>query len=207
MASTPEQKRARYLRHRDEVLAAQRAWRKANPETYRARSRSWYERNRVRHLETGRRWRAANRARANELSRLQAQRNPEARREAYRRYRQRHPDQVRAVTAARRARKRAAVGSHTLREWRELLKSSGHRCAYCGRGDVALTEDHIVPLARGGSDSIDNIAPACGSCNSRKRDLTAEEFLRFGSWAAFGKLTQERWAELADDQAEQRRLV
>lgn len=33
-----------------------------------------------------------------------------------------------------------------------------------------------MPLARGGSNSIDNILPACGRCNRRKHLMTEEEF-------------------------------
>ncbi|QZT61298.1 HNH endonuclease [Mycolicibacterium austroafricanum] len=40
-----------------------------------------------------------------------------------------------------------------------------------------LTKDHMVPLSRGGSDSIDNIVGACVECNTRKHMMTAEEFL------------------------------
>jgi 5-methylcytosine-specific restriction endonuclease McrA len=40
-------------------------------------------------------------------------------------------------------------------------------CQYCGsRGD--LTFDHVVPRARGGITSWENVVAACGSCNLRK---------------------------------------
>jgi 5-methylcytosine-specific restriction endonuclease McrA len=33
-----------------------------------------------------------------------------------------------------------------------------------------------VPLARGGTNFIDNILPACRGCNARKHTMTEEEF-------------------------------
>lgn len=39
-----------------------------------------------------------------------------------------------------------------------------------------LQVDHRIPLARGGSNSIDNILPACGRCNRRKHLMTEAEF-------------------------------
>lgn len=70
--------------------------------------------------------------------------------------------------ARRRARMRRASGHHTRKEWQAKLAEHGHCCAYCGRADVALTRDHVIPLIARGSDSIDNIVPACVPCNSRK---------------------------------------
>ncbi|MEM7711680.1 MAG: HNH endonuclease [Pseudomonadota bacterium] len=41
------------------------------------------------------------------------------------------------------------------------------QCQYCGaKGD--LTFDHVVPRARGGITSWENVAAACGRCNLRK---------------------------------------
>jgi 5-methylcytosine-specific restriction endonuclease McrA len=38
-----------------------------------------------------------------------------------------------------------------------------------------LTVDHVIPLSRGGVDTIDNLRPAHWSCNMRKSNKTMEE--------------------------------
>lgn len=62
--------------------------------------------------------------------------------------------------AGRRARERVAA----------TLASKGTVCHLCGLPG-ATTADHIVPRSAGGSDDLDNLAPAHGQCNSRRRDM------------------------------------
>lgn len=56
-------------------------------------------------------------------------------------------------------------------------KCNGH-CAYCGCNlkfeDMQI--DHMIPLRRDGVDTMENMLPACKSCNHYKSTLTAEEF-------------------------------
>lgn len=84
-------------------------------------------------------------------------------------YVQARPEQHLAHYHARRARLAGcAVNDLTLADWRAILEEYGHRCAYCGRDDVALTRDHVVPLCKGGNHTRSNVVPACRSCNTRK---------------------------------------
>lgn len=59
-------------------------------------------------------------------------------------------------------------------------KCSGH-CAYCGT-EIKLEEmqvDHVVPLngwSEQGEDTMDNMLPACRSCNHYKSRSTLEGF-------------------------------
>lgn len=61
-------------------------------------------------------------------------------------------------------------GSHTKGDWEKLKKQYGYKCLKCGEKEpnIKLTEDHVVPLYKGGKDDISNIQPLCGKCNSSK---------------------------------------
>ncbi|HEX6947170.1 MAG TPA: HNH endonuclease [Acidimicrobiia bacterium] len=51
-----------------------------------------------------------------------------------------------------------------------VLRRDGFRCSHCGFvGDIRQLEvDHVRPLARGGTDSPDNLQTLCRRCNRRK---------------------------------------
>ena len=67
------------------------------------------------------------------------------------------------------------IGNHSFEQWQELKKKYAYCCASCGMQEpfikqwfIKLTEDHIIPLSKGGSNNIDNIQPLCIGCNSKK---------------------------------------
>jgi 5-methylcytosine-specific restriction endonuclease McrA len=58
---------------------------------------------------------------------------------------------------------------------KNILRRDSFKCGYCGRGDLPLTIDHIIPKAQGGNDSWENLICACTSCNNKKGDRTPVE--------------------------------
>jgi 5-methylcytosine-specific restriction endonuclease McrA len=76
----------------------------------------------------------------------------------------------------RRAHKRNASGSYTGSEWLVLKHKYNNTCLRCKRKEpeIKLTADHVIPLAKHGANSIDNIQPLCASCNARKHTNTTD---------------------------------
>lgn len=86
----------------------------------------------------------------------------------------------RAHAMRRRGRVFNAHGTYTWGQVVKLWAAFGKACAYCQQ-TLALEDmqaEHVVALARGGANNIGNILPACGACNSDKRDLSMQQ------WAA-----------------------
>ena len=89
---------------------------------------------------------------------------------------ERRRDEKRNYKHRRRARLRNMDAKVTPSEIRQAMKKAKGVCFYCKEKVGKLTIDHVVPIAGGGSHTLDNIVFACHGCNSEKRDLPAHEF-------------------------------
>ena len=63
---------------------------------------------------------------------------------------------------------------YEVREY--LLEKFNRKCCYCGKTNIPLEVEHIIPKSRGGTNRIDNLCLACHECNQKKGNMTAEEF-------------------------------
>ena len=88
-------------------------------------------------------------------------------------------NRTRKATYARRRKRRMARVTHDLsdEQW-DALKAAWNGCAYCGATDKPLQRDCVLPISRGGRYTLDNIAPACGSCNASKCNDEVTSWLR-----------------------------
>ena len=129
----------RYIENREKELAKNAKWRAEHPEKHVAKSLRWEKANPEKHSAKNLAW---------------AKNNPE---------------KANAKTQRRRAFKVAAPGDHNAGDIKALYDAQEGRCAYCGR-DVSqgYHVDHIVPLSRGGSNALGNLALTCARCNTSK---------------------------------------
>lgn len=120
--------------------ARQRARRQANPASFRANEQRYRETHKTEIAARGKAWHES------------------------------HPAQVAAKGKRRRAHeKQAPVNDLTHAQWLEIQAAQDHRCYYCQkRCKGRLTQDHIIPLSKGGSHTLHNVIGACHSCNARK---------------------------------------
>lgn len=158
----------------------QRRYYRDNPEPKKANAKKWKQQNPDRKKELDSRWQKENKDRANESKQKWLRNNPGRAKEAARGWRKRNPDKKMAIEENRRARKNNTGGSYTGPEWKALVESYGGRCLCCGRTDVRLTVDHIVPISKGGSSDIGNIQCLCVQCNSSKGNKTIDYRPRTG---------------------------
>jgi 5-methylcytosine-specific restriction endonuclease McrA len=157
-----------------------RARKLANPDYYKQKGRERRARSHEARLEWQRQWRAKNPELYLEQSREAYWREPEKFRKRSRDYSKNNPEKVLQINRRRKARlKNAAVSKYTEKQ---VLDLHGTDCHLCGKPidmqaprwtampgwELGLHIDHVIPIAKGGADSLDNVKPSHGFCNVSK---------------------------------------
>jgi hypothetical protein len=168
--------------HPGRAKAHQERWRKENREKIKAQHKAWRERNREKVRAKYHASKASDEAqnrradyrRKNKLAimrrhKIWRDRNPDKTAAHRKAWRKANPERTRALSNNRRAIKRGADGHYTVADIRRILKLQRHRCAYCPRSlRSGYHVDHIIALAKGGTNWPRNIQCLCPSCNVQK---------------------------------------
>lgn len=127
-------------------------------------SKKWYEANKPKRLAVARRWYDKNKEKHFNHSRKWAKE---------------HPEKAREISRNRRARVKAATGTHTAEDVARLMAEQCGLCVACARSILTKYHvDHIVALVNGGSNGPENLQLLCPSCNMKKGRRDMAEFLR-----------------------------
>lgn len=188
LAAAADHRRRYGAAHRAERIERMAAWRAENPDKTSAYSAAYYAEHREERLAYNATYREAHREEiaagkrawegAHEQERL-AQREEHLgdHAEATKRWRTRHPEQRGVDRRNRRAREANAPGSHTAADVTAQYARQGGRCYWCGeKTGRHYHVDHVVPLAKGGSNGPENLVISCPTCNLRKSTKLPHEF-------------------------------
>lgn len=175
----------------EKIKERQRRWSQQNTEKIKEYHRRLYKSNPEKRKEQVKEWRKNNPEKVNKAARERYKNNPKVR-EHKLQYGRTHRDQntkrgrewrknnrekflinSREQVARRRARKENNGVFVVLKK--ELLKIYLSPCFACGSTEN-LTQDHIIPISRGGRHSIGNLMPLCHSCNASKNSKTWMEW-------------------------------
>lgn len=168
----------RALERKDEIAAGKRANRLKKIEMYKEKDRAYYLANREHRIAWQKEYYKKNSPKVRSIGKAWRDTNPEAVKANSKAYRESHRDYRAAHNAKRRALKAGVeISPFTGKDWIDMKAAYGHRCVYCGH-KKRLTQDHVVPLSRGGKHDKTNIVPACQSCNSRKNARQAPPYQR-----------------------------
>lgn len=144
----------RYAKNRDKFIARRRQYHKENGAKSRATSARWKKGN-------------AERLREYEANRYATK--TEYMKAKNKAWRARNPERRAAHEAKRRTQMRE---SGEKIDYAAIAKRDGYVCHICGLpvSEDELSFDHVIPLAKSGSHTTDNIKVAHKRCNSRKKD-------------------------------------
>jgi len=160
--------------NREQCDATINRWKQENRDKVKQYRRNSYENNKESHKAYSEQWRAANPDKVRGYWRQWRERNPDKSRESVRDWARRNPEYNANVKKRRRAQKmNASAIKFTFEQWEQKKSYWGNRC-YLRIADrctgEATTMDHVKPLIVGGPHMLANLRPACGPCNSSKKD-------------------------------------
>ncbi len=136
-----------YANNREYILAKHRERYATNREHKLAMNRDWYRHNTARRRATAKQWEKNNKERMSFLHNRKS--------------------------LNRRALLDLTVNLLSFEQWNNIKAAYENRCAYCNKNFQRLTQDHVIPISKGGQHISQNVVPACRSCNSKKSNNNA----------------------------------
>ena len=146
------------------------------------RNKEYHQNNKEKRNKQKKEYRQNNKEQIRESDKEYRKNNKEQILERAKEYHQNNPHKTREKARKRRALKKANVHEPYTED--QVLEKYGTNCHICKEEinllanrssgapgwEQGLHIDHVIPLSKGGADSLNNVKPAHGSCNLQKND-------------------------------------
>jgi 5-methylcytosine-specific restriction endonuclease McrA len=172
-------KRPSIPRSKEEIAYAKAAWRKANPDKVKAQKAASYKANPEKARERAKAHYKANAAKKIACATAWNKANPEKAKANKLAWNKDNPEARRVNCQNYRAKKRVNGGVLSVGIQSKLFKLQKGKCPCCNKplGDNYHL-DHIVSIARGGSNTDDNIQLLRAKCNRDKSAIDPIDFMQ-----------------------------
>jgi 5-methylcytosine-specific restriction endonuclease McrA len=178
-----ESKGTYYERNKEAIDKYKKEWRQRNIGRLLVSQKEHYRNNKDRYRDWRDAYKKKNIEKLFSYHQKYRDRNKEKIAATNRAYRLATPEKQKVLSHRRRARK-ISQDDKTLNELAiKSLLAKAIKCPYCGKKYIegsytdSKTIDHLVPLCRGGLNSISNIIVCCRSCNSKKGKKSFPDWL------------------------------
>lgn len=165
-----EYKRQYYMKNKEKLCSATRKWYSENKERASEYNRMHYLRNKDRYAEWRRNWISENPERKRIREQQWRKENRSILLGKTKEWKRRNHDKVIAYNRNRRSLEKGASGKHSAKDIESIYILQRGKCAHCcKRVGLKFHVDHIVPLAKGGSNWPHNLQILCPPCNLGKQ--------------------------------------
>lgn len=153
----------------------EQAYRNRDAEAHREEGRRYYQRHKEEERARARAYQRKRRADPATKAKESAyrQQNIDKIKAQQREYRKTNAQEINRKRRVRRAQRHGTItGTHTIEDVQAQYKRQDGKCYWCKKKvGNSFHVDHVVPLAKGGSDGPENIVISCPRCNHRKSAL------------------------------------
>lgn len=180
-----------YEKNKEKVLATNKEWAEKNKdkmdfykkkyylenlEQIRERNKVYREENKEYLLKEKRKYHWENREEILRKRKMYYVENKEKFQEYSKKYNKENRELLNTIMQKRRAKIKKLPNDFKVKDWENVKLYFDNSCAYCGmtekehikKFNEQLHQEHFIPVSKGGGYTIDNIIPACRSCNSSK---------------------------------------
>lgn len=167
-----------YAKQKGDAQKYSRDYYAKNVEKVKNYQKEYAEKNQEKVFQRSKSYRSQNREILLQRKREDYLNNTQRYKERAREYELKNPQYNRISTARRRARLKEAVGQFTPQQWLDKIEFHKNCCYLCRKSldGKKIHLEHRIPISKGGTNWIANIAPACAECNLKKGNKTEKQF-------------------------------